>query len=51
MERYIKPRPTTVNECSTEQVGPTVRQHAEEYLLEWIHTDSGCNSEAIAIKK
>jgi len=48
MEGDIKHRATTCWWCRMTRVGVTVSQHPEQYLPEGIHTDSGCNSEAIA---
>jgi hypothetical protein len=41
----------TVIQCITKRVSVTVSQHPESYLLEGIHTDSGCNQQTMAIKK
>jgi len=43
MERDIKSQATTFIQCITKQVAVTVSQHPEQYLLEGIRTDSGCN--------
>jgi len=51
MEHYLKPWGKAVIECIIQHVGATVHQPAEHHLAEEIHTDSGSNKEAIAVKK
>jgi len=41
----------TVIERITKWTGVTLRQHAEYYLPEGKHSDSGCNWEATAVMK
>jgi len=51
MECDINPRATTFIQCIMKQVGVMVSQHPKQYSPEGIHTDRGCNSEAIGVKK
>ena len=51
MERDNKPSAMAFIQCIIERVGVNVSQHPEQYLPERIHTDSGCNEEAMAVKK
>jgi hypothetical protein len=51
MECNVTPRAMTVIQYITKRVGVTVGHHPESYLLQGIHTDSGCNKEHIAVNK
>jgi len=48
---YITSGATTIIKCITQRVGAAIHQQAEQHLPGGIHTDTGCNSKAIAIKK
>jgi len=50
-QHYFKPAAMMVVHCIPMRIGAAVRQHAEQHLLEGVHTDSGCNYKAITIKK
>jgi len=51
MEHNVKRGATTFIQCIAKQGGVTVSQHPEQYLPEGIHSDSGCNQEAIVGEK
>ena len=47
----MKPRAATVIQCITKRVGAAHCQTTDDHLLEGMHTDLGCNYEAIAINE
>ena len=50
MEYYIEPTATMVMQFITQRDGGSICQHPSHHLPEEILTDSGCISEAVAMK-